>query len=112
MSVHNIYFVNSLEYFVQVYSMISIVQLLLLSFLWTGCRGERGLENFEVQPRQSYIPRTSFLTENELSVTQVYNSSKKFEPVGEHEHGCVFVVATICVFDSSLLKNFVQPTII
>ncbi|KAH9703010.1 hypothetical protein KPL70_010966 [Citrus sinensis] len=54
----------------------------------TGCRGERGLENFEVQPRQSYIPCTSFLSENELSVTQVYNSSKKFEPVGEHEHGC------------------------
>ncbi|ESR49218.1 hypothetical protein CICLE_v10033155mg [Citrus x clementina] len=37
----------------------------------TGCRGERGLENFEVQPRQSYIPCTSFLSENELSVTQV-----------------------------------------
>ncbi|KAH9703012.1 hypothetical protein KPL70_010966 [Citrus sinensis] len=36
----------------------------------TGCRGERGLENFEVQPRQSYIPCTSFLSENELSVTQ------------------------------------------
>ncbi|KAH9767656.1 hypothetical protein KPL71_011351 [Citrus sinensis] len=53
----------------------------------TGCRGERGLENFEVQPRQSYIPRTSFLTENELSVTQVYNSSKKFEPGKQNKIG-------------------------